>query len=38
MSNITDLTNKIIEDAKVSSKEIIDDAKKKEKIIIDKKV
>lgn len=38
MSNITGLTNKIIEDAKVSSKEIIDDAKKKEKMIIDEKV
>lgn len=31
MSNITGLTNKIIEDAKVSSKEIMDDAKKKKK-------
>ncbi|KEH87520.1 ATP synthase subunit E [Clostridium novyi A str. BKT29909] len=38
MSNITGLTNKIIGDAKVSSKEIMDDAKKKEKIIIDEKV
>lgn len=38
MSNITGLTNKIIEDAKISAEKIIDDAKKKEKIIIDEKV
>ncbi|EDS77501.1 ATP synthase (E/31 kDa) subunit [Clostridium botulinum C str. Eklund] len=38
MSNITSLTNKIIEDAKVSAKEIIHEAKRKEKLIIDEQV
>lgn len=38
MSNISNLTNKIIEDAKATAKQLVDEAKIKEKNTIDKRV